>query len=143
MVLLTKHHLLSKTRQVRTKNNVQLGKLYMNTLITAQMTQLNLCTLDLTNIECLSKYCPNVELLSLSVNRLNGVQLGKGLSLLHSSLKELYVRDNLIGSTLPSQPLNEDEFHEAVLDELDWLCGMERLEVVWLEGNPLCQRVPK
>lgn len=39
--------------------------------------------------------------------------------------------------------LEEDELTELILDEVDWLCEMEQLRVLWIDGNPLCSFVKK
>uniref|UniRef100_A0A7S0WWI7 U2A'/phosphoprotein 32 family A C-terminal domain-containing protein n=1 Tax=Pyramimonas obovata TaxID=1411642 RepID=A0A7S0WWI7_9CHLO len=81
---------------------------------------LNLWGSELDNVTVLAKM-PNVEVLSLSVNKITGLEpFGKC-----SKLQELYLRKNEVKS----------------LDELKYLKALEGLRVLWLCDNP-CAETP-
>lgn len=81
---------------------------------------LNLWGNDLDNIEVL-RYMPNLEVLSLSVNRVSTLADLRNLS----KLSELYLRKNYI----------ED------LAEVQHLTNLRKLKVLWLNDNP-CANLP-
>lgn len=77
--------------------------------------QLNVWNQNLGDVSVLEN-CTNLEVLSLSVNRIKTLKSFQKLS----KLKELYLRNNEIGS----------------LSELKYLRNLSDLHVLWLCGNP-------
>lgn len=85
----------------------------------AQVKNLNLWGNDLSDVSILQRI-PNLEVCSLSVNRINTLKDFSNLV----SLRELYLRKNEISD----------------LDEVRYLQSLPNLQVLWLADNPIAER---